>query len=235
VKQFRQSQDRRLNSRLFLYPEKKELQLPEKNETDDKVIQYLTGRGIDEAIVCECIEKGLIYQSKAYGNVVFVGKDEEGKARYATFRSCNKSRIMGDVGGSRKDFSFRMMAKENQCVHLFESAIDLLSYATVVKRNGRDYHKYNLVSLGGIYVPKEKDIMTRPKAIEMFFRPGCSIKKIYLHLDNDETGRKATEKLKMMLEKQFEVKDVPPPYGKDFNDYLLHLIELDKEKEAWPK
>lgn len=218
-----------------LYPGKKELRLPEKSDTNDKVIQYLKGRGIDEEIIRECIEKDLIYQAKSYGNVVFVGKDEEGKVRYAAFRSCSPSRIMGDVGGSRKDYSFRLMAEDNANIHLFESAIDLLSYATIVKRNGRDYHNYNLVSLGGIYVPKGEKAMTRPKAIEMLFRPGNKIKRIYLHFDNDEVGRKAAEKLKELLEKQFEVRDAPPPYGKDFNDYLQQYLELEKEKAAWPK
>lgn len=218
-----------------LYPGKKELRLPEKSDTNDKVIKYLTGRGIDEWIIRECIEKGFIYQAKSYGNVVFVGKDEEGKVRYATFRSCSSSRIMGDVGGSRKDYSFRLMAEDNANVHLFESAIDLLSYATIAKRNGRDYRNNNLVSLGGIYVPKGEKAMTRPKAIEMLFRPGNKIKRIYLHFDNDEVGRKAAEKLKELLEKQFEVRDAPPPYGKDFNDYLQQYLELEKEKAAWPK
>ena len=102
-----------------LYPERKELHLPQKSENNDKVIKYLTGRGIDEEIIRECIEKDLIYQAKSYGNVVFVGKDEEGKVRYAAFRSCSPSRIMGDVGGSRKDYSFRLMAEDNANVHLF--------------------------------------------------------------------------------------------------------------------
>lgn len=218
-----------------LYPGKKELRLPEKSDTNDKVIKYLTGRGIDEEIIKECIEKGIIYQAKSYGNVVFVGKDEEGKPRYATFRSCSSARIMGDVGGSRKDYSFRLMTEDNANLHLFESAIDLLSYATIAKRNGRDYRNYNLVSLGGIYVPKGEKAMTRPKAIEMLFRPGNKIKRIYIHFDNDDAGRNASVKLKELLDKQFEVKDAPPPYGKDFNDYLQQFLELEKEKEAWPK
>ena len=58
------------------------------------------------------------------------------------------------------------------------------------------------------------------------------IKKIYLHLDNDDTGRRATNALRCLLYKfHYEIFDEPPKFGKDFNDYLLRMKELRKEKE----
>ena len=52
---------------------------------------------------------------------------------------------------SHKAFSFRLdsLVNSNE-VHLFESAIDLLSYATL----NSDYDEKNLLSLAGIYQPK---------------------------------------------------------------------------------
>ena len=59
--------------------------------------------------------------------------------------------------GSDKNYSFSIPAEEN-CheVHLFESAIDLLSYATVMKMQGQDWRKEHLLSLAGIYQPAKK-------------------------------------------------------------------------------
>ena len=58
---------------------------------------------------------------------------------------------MKEAYGSHKAFSFRLDALvESDEVHLFESAIDLLSYATI----NSDYDEKNLLSLAGVYQPK---------------------------------------------------------------------------------
>ena len=49
------------------------LKLPPKSPTDDKVKEYLTGRGIDESIIDYCLEHNLIFESLPYHNAVFVG------------------------------------------------------------------------------------------------------------------------------------------------------------------
>ena len=41
-------------------------------------------------------------------------------------------------------------------MHLFEAAVDLLSYATYLKCEGKDYRKENLLSLSGVYQPKKE-------------------------------------------------------------------------------
>ena len=45
------------------------------------------GRGIDYAIVQDCIADGTIYESADYHNAVFIGKDESGfhKAKFPYF------------------------------------------------------------------------------------------------------------------------------------------------------
>ena len=52
------------------------------------------------------------------------------------------------------------------------------------------------------------------------------INEIYLHLDNDEVGRNATETLQIVLGKEYKVVDNPVPYGKDCNDYLCYMLGL---------
>lgn len=137
--------------------EPKVLLLPEKNPNCDKVTEYLFGRGIDYQLIQDCIAEGIIFESRPYHNAVFVGKDESGKPKYAALRSTLGSSFRQDASGSDKRYSFRLLAREpTDKVHLFEAAIDLLSYATYLKCEGKDYRAANLLSLSGVYQPKKE-------------------------------------------------------------------------------
>lgn len=70
------------------------LKLPPKSPTDDKVKEYLTGRGIDESIIDYCLEHNLIFESLPYHNAVFVGLNEQNKPKQSTrdtAKAINKS------------------------------------------------------------------------------------------------------------------------------------------------
>ena len=137
--------------------EPKELLLPNRFKNCDRVIQYLFGRGIDYQLIQDCVADGTIFESAEYHNAVFVGKDESGTPKYAACRSTLGSTFKQDASGSDKRYSFRLLAKEpTASVHLFEAAIDLLSYATYLKCEGKDYRKENLLSLSGVYQPKKE-------------------------------------------------------------------------------
>lgn len=210
----------------------KVLLLPEKSKTTDRIREYLFSRGIDGAITDECIKKGVIFESLPYHNIVFVGFDEKQKPKYAAFRATNSRRILGDCSGSDKHYSFRLADSESKEVHLFECAIDLLSYATLAKLSGRDWHKENLVSLAGVYLPKEKiEESTTPAAVVKYLDGRPDIEKIHIHFGNDNAGRKATEALKAILPKKYEIFDEPPKKGKDYNDYLCKQLGIYKSKE----
>ena len=209
----------------------KVLLLPEKSDSTDKITEYLFGRGIDLSIIDYCIDRGLIFESLPYHNLVFVGYDENEKARYAAYRAANDRRILGDCSGSDKHYSFRIADSESNTVHLFECAIDLLSYATLAKISGRDWQQENLVSLAGVYLPKEKiEDSTTPAALVQFLKSKPQIKRIVLHLDNDNTGRKAAEALKAILPDTYEVIDDPPKRGKDYNDFLCIRLGIARNK-----
>ena len=136
--------------------ENKPLLLPEKCASNIVITEYLFGRGIDFEIINYCISNDLIFESLPYHNVVFVGYDEKKEPKYAAYRSTNKRRIMGDCSGSKKDYSFRLGKENLEEVHLFECAIDLLSYATLAKLNGQDWKEMSFVSLSGVYSPAKK-------------------------------------------------------------------------------
>lgn len=196
------------------------------------MLKYLTGRGIDETIIRDCIKTGTIYESADYHHAVFVGKDETGEPRFATCRSTMGSTVKRDASGSDKQFSFRMVAEQSSTsLHLFEAAIDLLSYATYLKHKNRDYQKENLLSLAGVYQPK-KDIKSSkiPVALREFLKKNPQIKTIFLHLDNDKAGRLSTKALTELLKNEYEIVDAPPPIGKDVNDFLIYYLHSEERK-----
>ncbi len=211
---------------------RKEFILPQKNDNNKSVIRYLRYRGIDYGIICECISEGILYEDKKYHNAVFVGKDSSGIDRFASLRGTGGSSFKQDHSGSDKQFSFRLTANANtKSVHLFESAIDLLSYATYLKIENRDYHNKNLLSLSGVYQPvnSEKKIKI-PVALSRFLAENPQIQKIILHLDNDDAGRKCTAALTEKLQKEYEIVDAPAPSGKDINDFLISYLKQKNER-----
>ena len=212
--------------------EEQPLLLPEKSPTTDVVFDYLFGRGIDYEIISHCLKQELIIESLPYHNAVFIGYDESKEPKYAAYRATNQSRIMGDCTGSKKQYSFRLTAENTGEVHLFECAIDLLSYATLMKLEGKDWRQLNLVSLAGVYSPKQKIEDSKvPVTLGRLLEKDKTIRRIVLHLDNDIAGRKATKALQTILSDKYEVVDDPPQYGKDVNDFLCKRLGIKDKTE----
>lgn len=212
--------------------EEQPLLLPQKSPTTEVVFDYLFGRGIDYEIINHCLEQELIIESLPYHNAVFIGYDENKEPKYAAYRATNQSRIMGDCTGSKKQYSFRLTAENTGEVHLFECAIDLLSYATLMKLEGKDWRQFNLVSLAGVYSPKQKIEDSKvPVTLGRLLEKDKTIRRIVLHLDNDIAGRKATKALQTILSDKYEVVDDPPQYGKDVNDFLCKRLGIKDKTE----
>ena len=82
--------------------------------------------------------------------------DQNGTPRYAALRGVG-TEFVGEASGSDKNYSFCIPAEEKCCeVHLFESAIDLLSYATEQKLDGGNWRETHLLSLAGVYQPAKE-------------------------------------------------------------------------------
>ena len=209
-----------------IVPIKKKLLLPEKNQDADRITEYLENRGIDKDIINDCIASGILYESIPHHNCIFVGKDEEGIERFASFRACTEEKIMGDAAGSDKKYSFRIM-RPGRKLHVFESPIDLMSFLTLVKKNGGDWRQNSSLSLGGVFVSGSKYKL--PVALENILDTRPDIDEVHLHLDNDFAGKSASQAIETMLKDTHVVLDEPPHIGKDFNDELM--IRLQKEAE----
>ena len=212
----------------------KSIVIPTRNSNNKIVIEYLINRGIDEDIIKYCIDKNLLYQEQKTNNVVFIGYDNEHNIKYAGCRSTGEKRIMRDAKGSSKEFSFRMLSDTNKdSIHLFESSIDLLSYATLLKIKGYDWHNQNLIALAGVYQPANKIEQSKvPITVLNYLQNNPNIKQIVLHFDNDRAGRDATKAFIIALDNKYDIYDIPAPYGKDINDYLCYTLGLKNRQEV---
>ncbi len=205
------------------------LMLPEPNSNPRIVTRYLVGRGIHPSIIDYCLTNRLLYESRQYHNAVFVGYDPEGKARYAALRGTMGS-YKGEATGSDKRYSFSIAESRSAgTVHLFESAIDLMSYATLAVMAGQDWRQDALLSLAGVYKTKRENVV--PVSLSRFLADYPGIKTLCLHLDNDDIGRGAAMGIMAGLSDQYEVKNQPPRYGKDVNDLLQQRLGLYRQKE----
>lgn len=198
---------------------KKEVNLPKRNKSETRIKEYLAGRGIDEEIVDFCIQEQLIYESYPEHNVVFLGyNDNTGKVEFASIRATSPQRIMRDCAGSDKSYSFKIIGKSTEAVHVFESAIDRLSYMTLCKNEGSDWEQLTVLSLSGIQTTNGKKV---PARLKRYLNGRPWTKGVILHLDADPPGREAAENIKEALKGKFPVFDLPPIYGKDYNEYLV--------------
>ena len=198
---------------------KRKLLLPDKSETNFEVIRYLTSRGIDSDVIKACIDEGLLYESLPYHNCIFVGFDETGNAAYAFYRATTGERLMGEAAGSDKRYSFRIDRA-------------LLSYATIMKMRTGEWRAEPMLSLGGVYAPSTNNKQTKlPIALQNMTHNQTQINTIALHLDNDYAGRSATRSISEQLGNKYIVRDEPPAYGKDCNDYLQQLQRQKRKRQ----
>lgn len=211
-------------------PKEKKLLLPKPVEgRPERVIAYLTGRGIDGPLLQSCINHRLLYESAEYHNAVFVGYDPAGKARYAAIRGTLCS-YKGEASGSDKRYAFSLcLPRQPPTVHVFESAIDLLSYATLEHRAGRDWRGDALLSLAGVFQRKREKVL--PVALKQFLEDHPSVKTVCLHLDNDAVGRSAAQGIvEALVESPYQVIDDPPTHGKDVNDQLRWELQINQKE-----
>lgn len=210
--------------------EPREFTLPPEAGTE-AALAYLRGRGIDGEILDELHGEGAVYGSRRYShqNVVFVGRDAAGTPCYASIRACAGS-FKGEAAGSDKRFGFAVEQRGGPIeVHVFESAIDALSFATLFKLRGGDWRTLSLLSLGGIPPVRDGGDVKVPCALEQWLadHPLCS--EVRLHLDNDGPGRAAARAIAERVSPRVPAAIESPATGKDVNDHLLAVLDGRRE------
>ena len=224
-------------------PLRAEFKLPETALLPANAVSYLQKRGISPEVINRCLVAGILYESRKYQNVIFVGRDENCRGRFACQRGI-KDDFKADVAGSDKRYSFSLPAEnpDSRELIVFESPIDLLSHATLQQRGGLgdvmdkalhsatvtdlvlDSHR---LSLGG----------TSDVALIAYLERNPAIEQITLCLDADEAGQTAARKIaaKLATDSRFEhisVFNRPPQNGaKDYNEVLLRAISAEIEQK----
>lgn len=191
--------------------ERKPFLLPPASSNNLRITRYLTEeRGLSEETVRWFIDTKLIYESEPYHNVVFIGYDKDGRARFASMRGIydryGKS-FKCDVAGNDKRFAFHVEA-DSDTVLAFEAAIDLMSY---FEMQGRP--QVHMIALG----------MTADNPLGQYLDDHPGIKSIGFCLDNDEPGRTAAYKLAEKYIRLGYRTDIsfPADGSKDYNEMIV--------------
>jgi hypothetical protein len=194
-----------------------------KNLTD-----YLCNkRGIDGNIVVRLLQEEKIYEDR-YGNVVFVGYDGQGKARFASLRGTRGSTFRGDCSGSDKRYGFCMAANTpTDRLYIFESPIDAMSHASLVNAATGDtgaWKRDSRLSLSG----------TSDTALNFFLNQHKAVNTLVFCLDNDLAGREATVNMARKYAQMGYTALNEPPRGKDYNEDL-QALRAAAQAEKQPK
>jgi hypothetical protein len=194
------------------------------------MIPYLQDRGIHPDIIARCMKTGILYEGRYKGGLmcVFVGKDEDGTARFAHMRGIG-TELKQDAAGSQKQYRFCLPANDTQCRNLavFEAPVDALSHKTMQIRKGWNCDCYRL-SLGG----------TSDAALIPFLERHPGIRRIALHLDSDPAGHAAMRRIRDRLKhdghfKHIRISISPPHKGKDYNEALqISIRESQEQRQA---
>lgn len=203
--------------------------LPKKDMNNEKIINYLVNcRKIDSEIVKYCIENKIIYQCASDKSVIFVGFDDQSLPKFACKRATDSNQKM-DIYGSDKRYSFNIKNNNSKTLHIFESAIDLLSFMTLLKLKKKDFLQDNYLSIdGATLIGNSMKDSTIPVALDEFLSKN-EIKTLLLHLDYDRAGKETAIKIMYHLENDYEIIDCSSKIYKDVNDELHHkLIKYKK-------
>lgn len=193
------------------------LRLPEKDKDNDRICQYLLGRGVSEDIVGYFLERNMLYQD-IRKNCVFVSPAQD----FACVRGTDKKRkFVKDCDGSDYETCFFFKGNGNaDRLIVAESVIDIMSIMTYLQANGICYEDYAYLATSGTN-----------KVQSLFFhiqKEQPYIRKVYLCNDNDAAGHEADQKAMQGLQDigyAGSCKIEKSPEGKDWNEYLDILRE----------
>ncbi len=186
------------------------------------VREYLRKRCVSDEVIDFFIEKKMLAEENKTGYCLFFGNDEKGEHKQCSVRATDGKQLKREVSGSDKSYSFHYDSRSDRdSVRVFESAIDLMSFATLMDGAVWDFRKENMLSLSGVYMA-QRDIEKSklPAALKRYLEAHPNVKKVLLHLDNDAPGVLGAKGIMAALPKEYVAKFVPPPSEKDFNAYL---------------
>ncbi len=189
-----------------------------------RLYDYLCNRrNIDSNILDSLMRKGKLYADRR-GNVVFVGHDEHGAARFASLRGTyGDCAFRMDCAGSDKRYGFNMAAcAPSDRLYVFESPIDAMSHASLYNADTGDtgaWKRHSRLSLAG----------TGDAALPFFLNQHTEVGELVFCLVNDAPGLEAAATLARKYEAMGYTVRLELPRGKDFNEDLQARV---KQRQA---
>ena len=192
---------------MVITKEMKSLVLPQRSETTNRLLCYLTKeRFIAHEVVEYFVNTKTLYEDAKYHNCVFVGLDESGVPRHCHIRSTSGNYKRTEAG-SQAEYSFHHDG-ESEWLFVFEAPIDMLAFITLHRKN---WQKHSYVALCSV---SERALLHR---LEL----NANLRKIVLCLDNDNAGIFACEWIRGILEK------------KGYSDVrILHSVNKDWDEDV---
>lgn len=189
------------------------IKLPPFSRKWDRSVNYLIDkRGIDRQIVTDAMADVKLYEDAKHHNCVFVAYDDYGTPKSASLRSTGRKVFKGDLKGSIKRYAFTLGRSAAHTIHVFESAIDAMSYMTIAKLSDLPLDDLYLSLDGSAVKPLDNWLQRHPEA-----------DTIIIHTDNDDAGEKAAETIRNSFKDKRRIIDARPKDLKDCNEVLLSL------------
>lgn len=191
--------------------EKAPFVLPDRAKECRRGFAYLIKqRQLSKKVVQFWLKQDLFYESLPYHNIVFLGRDPQGEAKFASQRGTvdiyGKEPFKVDVEGNDKNYGVNLIITDSKELNVYEAAIDCMS-----DMDFRDDYKTSILALG----------MLGDKPLEKLLEHEKQIEKINICLDNDLPGRKAAKRIgRKYVLAGYEVSVRLPPLGKDYNEFL---------------
>lgn len=215
---------------------KPKLEVPTPDPTKWKRLYayLLHQRGISPSVFHWLKDKGLIYPDER-GNLVYIGRDENGKTNYVAKKGTltgSKVRYV-DPGSDFKSRCSWNLDANPKTVFVTEAAVDAWSLMSFFADSGKDFTQYGYISLECCY----------GGPLIHHLRKNPQIETVYLCQDNDEAGLRSRKECRQLLETvgiQINTIDRLPRSGKDWNEQLqnkrmeerITVIDMQSEQQA---
>jgi hypothetical protein len=156
-------------------------------------------QGLDAGLIDELIDKQLIYEEKYTHHVVFPGFNAKGEM-VSAYRKSIAFDFGEPVSGSLSGYSFALKKSGADSIHLFERPLDLLKFVSGEKIRGEKD-----MSCLCLHMAEKEDSFFLP--LLPYMKENEELKTLILHFDRDSAGIRAGEKLKKLLDEEYEVRE----------------------------
>ena len=184
-------------------------EVPEAADNNRTLFAYLIReRFISPEVIGAFVRKKLIYQGKHFGNIVFVGHNENVEVVFAHVRGVRPTKggnsFKKTVNGSDWEHGFRWEGTSDT-LFVFEAPIDMLAYITLHQKNWRNHSYIAQCGTSSIF-------------LHAYLKEHPHIKNIVYALDHDIAGNTAARRM---------MKEVKQKYG----DMISQSIQQSSYKD----